>query len=141
MTKNNGQRLKLFSLSPWLLGGACILLLMVIALFAVNTYKREKGHITKGLEHKGLTLVRFINSDVRDSVRSVISTSRSYEQWDVYMERAIALAVEQPGVDSIAIADKDGNLILSVGSEIQTGNEFGGQLLSLLAKYRQANCW
>ncbi len=75
---NQNLRIKLLSFSPWILGSACILLLLVIAFFAVSNYEREKRLIGQGLEHKGLTLVRFINSSVSGSVRSMIMNSSSW---------------------------------------------------------------
>lgn len=135
--KNKNLRIKLLSLSPWILGGACILLLLVIAFFAVNNYEREKALITKGLEHKGITVVRFINSAVRGSVRSAITNSSPYDQWETHMQPALELAVEQPGVDSIVVVDKDANVILSVGFDMEVRDKIGGDFLRLMKEYRQ----
>ena len=109
-------RIKLLGFSPWLLGSACILLLLVIAFFAVSNYEREKKLITNGLEQKGLTLIRFINSAVVKSVRSTIMKSSSYEQWEKHMQPALELAVEQPGVDFILLVDKEANVLLAASS-------------------------
>jgi len=138
MDKNRKNiRFKLLSFSPWLLGGACILLLLVIAFFAVSNYEREKTLITKGLEHKGLTLVRFINSAVSGSVRSSIMNSSSYDLWETHMQPALELAAEQPGVDSIVLVDKDANVLLSVGSDMQARDKVGGELLRLLKEHEK----
>lgn len=138
MDKNNKNlRIKLLSFSPWLLGSACILLLLVIAFFAVSNYEREKTLITKGLEHKGLTLVRFINSSVSGSVRSSIMNSSSYDLWETHMQPALELAVEQPGVDSVVLVDKDANVLLSAGSDLQTRETIGGELLRLLKEHQK----
>lgn len=109
-------RFKLLGFSPWILGSACILLLLVIAFFAVSNYEREKNLITNGLEQKGLTLIRFINSAVVKSVRSTIMKSSSYEQWEKHMQPALELAVEQPGVDFILLVDKEANVLLAASS-------------------------
>ena len=117
MKKNSKKwRLQLLGSSPWLLGAACILLLLVIAFFAVSNYTREKQLIKSAIEQKGLTLVRFINSAVRDSVRSKLMDT-SYEKWEIHMQAALELAAEQPGVDSIVLADKNGNIVVAAGEK------------------------
>lgn len=130
--KNENWRLKLLGFSPWILGCACILLLLVIAFFAVSNYEREKRLITNGLEQKALTLVRFINSAVADSVRTTVMQSASYEKWETHMLPALKLAVEQPGVDSILLVDKDGNILLSAGAEPVAGEPLGGDMQLLI---------
>lgn len=133
--KTHKFRTQLLGFSPWILGTACILLLLVIAFFAVSNYEREKNLITQGLEHKGLTLVRFINSSVSGSVRSMIKDSSSYIRWENNMQPALELAVEQPGVDSIVLVDKDANVLLSAGSDVQLRDQVGGALHRLLEEY------
>ena len=123
---------KLLGFSPWLLGSACILLLLVIAFFAVSNYDREKNLITKGLEQKGLTLVRFINSAVGNSVRSTIMKSSSYKQWETHMQPALDLAAEQPGVDSIVLVDKNANVLLSAPSDALIAHGIGAEFLELV---------
>lgn len=138
---NNHQsiRTKLLGFSPWILGCACILLLLVIAFFAVSNYEREKNLITQGLEHKGLTLTRFINSTVSGSVHSMVRTSSSYERWEKHMQPAMEIAVEQDGVDSIALVDKDANVLLSAGSFLQLKESVGGDLRQLVEDYRRGS--
>ncbi len=132
---NQNLRIKLLSFSPWILGSACILLLLVIAFFAVSNYEREKSLITQGLEHKGLTLVRFIDSSVSGSVRSMVMSSSPYDQWEAHMQPALELAVEQPGVDSIVLVDKDANVLLSAGSDQHPRDKVDGEFLRLLKDY------
>lgn len=121
-SKSEHWRLRLLGFSPWILGSACILLLLVIAFFAVSNYEREKNLITNGLEQKGLTLVRFINSAVGNSVRTTIMQASPYERWETHMQSALELAVEQPGVEAIILVDKVGQVLLSVGEgSLSTG--------------------
>ena len=131
--KSDNLRLRLLGFSPWILGSACILLLLVIAFFAVSNYEREKNLITSGLEQKGLTLVRFINSAVGDSVRSTMMQSAAYEKWETHMQSALELAVEQPGVEAITLVDKVGTVLLSVGEEPSSTGVVGEEFLLLIA--------
>ncbi|MFT5698061.1 MAG: two-component system sensor histidine kinase HydH [Desulforhopalus sp.] len=131
-TKSEKWRLKLLGFSPWILGSACILLLLVVAFFAVSNYEREKKLITNVLEQKGLTLVRFINSAAHDSVRSTMMRSSDYEQWETHIQPAMELAVEQPGVDSIVIVDNKGNILLSTGTDPLVQGVVDVELVSLI---------
>lgn len=46
-----GQRLAL--VSPWVLAAACALLSLIIGVFAVNNYQREKSLMTDVLLERG----------------------------------------------------------------------------------------
>ncbi|BHH83344.1 ATP-binding protein [Desulforhopalus sp. 52FAK] len=120
--KSDSRRLQLLSFSPWILGSACILLLLLLAFFAIANYDREKQLITRAVEQKGLTLVRFISSAVGDSIRSSMRRTGSYETWEVYMQPALELAIEQPGVEFISIVDGHGNILLSAGDNNSIDN-------------------
>jgi two-component system sensor histidine kinase HydH len=130
-TNSKKWRLQLLGSSPWLLGAACILLLLVIAFFAVSNYTREKQLIKSAIEQKGLTLVRFINSAVRDSVRSKLMDP-SYEKWEIHMQAALELAAEQPGVDSIVLADKNGNIVVAADEKNSTRKTVDPEELELI---------
>ena len=115
--KGDNNRIKLYGIAPWVLGSACILLLLLLAIFAISNYEREKNLIKGALEQKGLTLIRFINSAVGDSFRSSMRSSSTYEKWEVHMQSALELAIEQPGVESIVLIDRNANILLSVGED------------------------
>lgn len=108
-------RIKLYSFSPWILGSACMVLLFVLAIFAITNYEREKTLITAALEQKGLTLLRFVSSTVRDSMRSSMGRTQPYGRWEDYMQPALDLAAEQPGVEYIYIVDRHGKTLLTAG--------------------------
>lgn len=130
--KSENWRLRLLGSSPWILGSACILLLLVIAFFAVSNYEREKSLIINGLEQKGLTLVRFINSAVGDSVRTTMMQTSPYEKWETHMQSALELAVEQPGVEAIILVDKAGKVLLSAGEDALSAGAVGEEFLLLI---------
>lgn len=136
--KSENWRLRLLGSSPWILGSACILLLLVIAFFAVSNYEREKNLITSGLEQKGLTLVRFINSAVGDSVRTTMMQASPYEKWETHMQSALELAVEQPGVEAIILVDKVGKVLLSVGEDPLSAGVVGEEYLQLIKDLKKS---
>ncbi len=67
----------LLNFSPWILATACTLLLILLTIFAVSNYQREKELIVEALAQKGLTLMRFINSSVRESIRDNLRSNQA----------------------------------------------------------------
>lgn len=134
--KSERDHSRLLSFSPWILGTACLLLLMLLALFAVNNYQRERKLITAALEQKGLTLVRFINSSVRESIRGNLRSREEWQSWEAHMQTALEQAVEQPGVERIVILDSKGTVLLKAKSEVAR-LEFDLQILTQSRLFQQ----
>lgn len=108
----------LLSLSPWILATACSLLLILLTIFAVSNYQREKELIIEALSQKGLTLMRFINSSVRESIRGNLKTSEQWNKWEDHMQAAMQQAVEQPGVEFVLLLDSSGKVLSSAGENL-----------------------
>lgn len=105
----------LFNFSPWLLAIACTLLLILLSIFAVSNYQREKELIVEAIAQKGLTLMRFINSSVRESIWDNLRTSRQWDHWQNHMQAAMEQAVEQPGVEFVVLIDAAGTVLSAAG--------------------------
>jgi two-component system sensor histidine kinase HydH len=106
----------LLNISPSIWAVACLLLAVLLGVFAVSNYQREKELLTGGIVQRGLTLIRFINSSVRRSVQSdLASGSFQVELWGAHMTEALAEVIEHPGVDFILIVDSGGNVLSSGG--------------------------
>jgi two-component system, NtrC family, sensor histidine kinase HydH len=114
-TKNNISRNLLLSFSPWMLAIACTLLLLLLALFTISNYQREKELMGEALVQKGLTLMRFINSAARESMRDNLRTSENKIRWEDLVALAMEQAVEQPGVESVLLVDQEGTVVSGVG--------------------------
>jgi two-component system sensor histidine kinase HydH len=109
----------LLNLSPWILATACSLLLILLTIFAVSNYQREKELIVEALSQKGLTLMRFINSSVRESIRDNLKTSeQQWNKWEDHMQAAMQQAVEQPGVEFVLLLDSSGTVLSSAGENL-----------------------
>lgn len=130
--QSQSWRLRLYSTSPWLLGVACLILLLILAFFAVTNYEREKKLITGSLEQRGLTIIRFVSSTVVDSMRFSKRDGTPYEGGRASMQRALDLAVDQPGVDAISIVDKRGNILHSSGDASVIGSDKSDKIDLLL---------
>lgn len=110
----------LLNVSPLILTVACLLLIVLLGVFANSNYQREKELLTKGIAQKGLTLVRFITSNVSRSIHEDLRSDRFKESlWKSHMVEALDQASEQPGVDFIFILDSSNNILLSAGEKLQ----------------------
>ena len=107
-----GQRLAL--VSPWVLAAACALLSLIIGVFAVNNYRREKTLMTDVLLERGATLIRFVTSGARasflDGVREGLPP---VWQWSEHMQEILEHAAEHPGVHFLALMDASGKILAS----------------------------
>jgi two-component system, NtrC family, sensor histidine kinase HydH len=108
----------LLSFSPWILATACTLLLVLLAIFTISNYQREKELVVEALVQKGLTLMRFIDSSVRESVRNNIRSSEQWSSWKEHMQAAMQQAVEQPGVEFVLLVDSAGNVLSEAGTHL-----------------------
>ncbi len=108
----------LLGFSPWFLAIACTLLLLLLSLFAVTSYQREKELIVDALAQKGLTLMRFINSSVRESIRDNLRSSQQWSSWQEPMQAAMQQAVEQPGVEYVVLLDAAGAILAGAGDKM-----------------------
>ena len=104
-----------YNLSPWILAAACVLLLFVLVLFTVNNYQREKNLMVETLTQKGGTIIRFINSSSRESMRANFRGSQTLLPWEDHVKAAMEQAVEQPGVEFVALVDRYDRVIAGAG--------------------------
>ncbi len=116
--KGNLKRNLLLNFSPWILVTACTLLLVLLTIFAMSNYQREKELVVEALSQKGLTLMRFINSSVRESIRDNLRSDRTWNHWEDHMQAAMQQAVEQPGVEFVLLVDSAGTVLSSAGKNL-----------------------
>lgn len=108
----------LLSFSPWILATACTLLLVLLTIFGVSNYQREKELVVEALAQKGLTLMRFINSSVRISIRNNLRSGQKWQHWQEPMQEAMQQAVEQPGVEFVLLVDSGGKVLAAAGTNL-----------------------
>ncbi len=106
------KKQRLASVSPWLLAAACGLLAVIIAVFAVNNYRRDKALMTDILLEKGVTLIRFVASSARSSIFSGLRSGQDIEAlWPGTVQRVIDHAAGHPGVRFLALVDSEGTIL------------------------------
>ncbi len=133
--KANKTRDFFYNLSPWLLIAACVLLLFVLTLFTVNNYQREKKLVMEALTQKGATIIRFINSSSRESMRANLRGSQDLLPWENHAQVAMEQAVEQPGVDNVYLVDLHDQIIAGAGKSFSE-RKMSGKELSFLESLR-----
>lgn len=128
------MKFRLVNVSPWILAAACSLLAIIIGVFAVNNYRREKQLMTEVLLQKGATIIRFINAGSRARFRN--NPSVFYDpgwRWSEQVQQVFDQTAEQPGVHFVMLADKNGN-ILAGSDRTRIGGKVDGEIISFFRK-------
>lgn len=128
----------LFNSAPWILATACTLLFLLVSLFSVSNYQREKELIIEALAQKGLTLMRFVNSSVRVSIRENLRSAQPIVPWDTHMTIAMEQAAEQPGVEYILLTDKTGNILSGAGKNLPA-NKVGRAAMEFVGRLQKTD--
>lgn len=106
------RKQRLARVSPWVLAAACGLLAVIIAVFAVNNYRRDKVLMTDILLEKGVTLIRFVASSARSSIYSSIRSGQDVASlWTNNVQRVFEHASGHPGVRFLGLVDSEGVIL------------------------------
>lgn len=107
------MRRLLASGSPLVLAAACALLTLIIGSFAVNNYRREKALMTEALIQKGDTVIRFLETGVRVSMRAHRQSSAvgPADDWDVHVQGVIDQLQDQEDIHFVWMVDRSGRIL------------------------------
>jgi two-component system sensor histidine kinase HydH len=114
---------RLVHVSPLVFVAAFSLLLIIVSVFAVNNYRREKQLMLENLIRHSETVSRFIVSFSRNSFQRNINSSEIRSAVDLQkviqksMLNAIEEASEHPDIVSIQISDITGENILGIAGD------------------------
>ncbi len=112
------KKQKLARVSPWVLAAACTLLTLIIGVFALNNYQREKKLMSEALLQQGITIVRFVMSSSRASLRGNMRNIHvAMWQWTDHVQQAIDNTVDQPGMQFLGLLDATGEILASTNRE------------------------
>jgi two-component system sensor histidine kinase HydH len=111
------KKTKLMFVSPWLLAAAIGLLSLIIAVFAANNIKRERGMLSDGLFRKGEAIIRFVEAGMRASmmggmVGGMMGMNIPDTVGAAQTQRLIEQAAEAPDIHYIAVIDVAGRVIV-----------------------------
>lgn len=122
----------LVKVSPWLLAAACAFLALIIGVFAINNYQREKKLMSEALLQQGLTIVRFVMSSSISSMRgSLRNIQVAMWQWTDHVQVAIDNSAGQPDVVFLGLINPDG-VILASSNRALNGNKIETTTLKFL---------
>lgn len=125
---------RLLEYSPWLLGLAWLLLLLLLSFFAVNNYSREKLLITASLEQKSGAIVHFVEISLGEEMRRMVAGGDAGEnfQWEDVAGRVLRLVAGQAGVVSLKIVLPETGGILASSADQQEKEPGKKMVLSAL---------
>ncbi len=105
---------RLARVSPWLLAAACGLLAVIIGVFALSNYHREKKLMTESLLQRGLTIARFVTASSRSTMRGNMRNIQvAGGQWTDHVQQAIESSSEQPGLRGLLLVGPDFEIVAS----------------------------
>ena len=130
---------RILQASPWIFGAAAGLLAMIISVFAINNFKREKQFMQDGLTQEGRAVLGLVASASRDSLkrafmRGEVESSNLLES----VQQVIESMADHPNLTGLYLVDENGRILAHsdgeyIGETLQPG------ALALLNTLQQEN--
>lgn len=123
-TDNKSRRYTIFYASPLIFGAACGLLAIIIGVFAVNNFQREKKLMELALNQEARAILNLVSAGFRGSLRrGAVVGNIDRENWIETVNEHIENSAEHPGLRSLYLVDKNGKVRshtdqLAVGLEV-----------------------
>ncbi|WP_167506099.1 two-component system sensor histidine kinase NtrB [Desulfosediminicola flagellatus] len=125
---------KLASVSPWILAAACTLLAVIIGVFAVSNYSREKKLMTDALVQKGLAVVRYLETGVMVSMRANWQRpGEAMYSWVDHVQNVIDQIHNQPDIHFVELIDGNGVVLAGTNPE-RIGKRIDSESLHFLKR-------
>lgn len=110
-TENNPPRNTIFYASPLIFGAACGLLAIIIGVFAVNNFQREKKLMELALNQEASAILNLVSAGFRGSLRrGAVVGNIDRENWIETVNEHIENSAEHPGLRSLYLVDKNGKV-------------------------------
>lgn len=112
------------NVSPWILAAACSLLAVIIGSFAVTNYTREKELMTQALLQRGISIIGFVDSGMRVSMRGqMLGGGRDLYSWTEHVQEVLSQVQEEDDLHYVELVDSSGvvraaNDLSRVGSRV-----------------------
>lgn len=125
--------------SPLIFFAACGLLAVIIAVFAVNNYQREKKLVELGLRQEASAILNLVATGSRSAMRrGVMRGEFGTDDWIGTISQNIENSLEHPGLIALYLVDRNG-VVRTHSDENQVGTGIEGQALSLLRQLKNEN--
>lgn len=128
----------LVSVSPWILAAACTLLTFIIGAFAVTNYNREKEIMTEVMVQKGLSVIRFLDTGVRVSMRAGWrarrdNSTQTATDWVDHVQEVINQLQDQKDIHFVELLDS-GGVVLAATDAGRIGHKVDNNVLSFVTQ-------
>ena len=115
--KKFSENRRAFQLTPWLIIGSAVILLLIVVILAIQNYNREKRYMSQILSEKGAALIRAVEAGTRTGMMGMMW---GMEQVQLLLEETARI----PGVLYMTVTDKNGQVLAhndrsKVGTQIQ----------------------
>ena len=123
----------LVHVSPWILAAACTLLAIIITVFALSNFRREKTLMVEALLQKGQTIVRSINTGVRVSLRAGIQDRAPASlQIPAHVQTVIDQIHGQADIHFVLLVDAAGTILAASDTSL-VGSSLDPDSLAFIA--------
>ncbi len=125
--------------SPLIFGAACALLAVIISVFAVSNYQREKKLMSSSLEREAVTILNLVAAGARGAQRRGFMRGEIDQQnWIQTVVQAIENSVEHPGLLALYLVDRSG-MIRAHSDTSVVGSQADAGLLEQAARLRNSD--
>jgi two-component system sensor histidine kinase HydH len=120
MTDKYKYKLLLSGFSPWIIIGAVVVLLPMVALMTMENINRQKQQSIRLMMEKGAALIRSFEAGTRMGMRGD-------EGRDFHLQRLLVETAAQPDIAHLLVVRLDGTIIADNRDE-QVGRRYGSDL-------------
>lgn len=129
----------IFYASPLIFLAACGLLAVIIAVFAVNNYQREKKLNELILKQEATAILNLVAAGSRSALRrGFMRGDLNAENWLEFVSQTIENSAEHPGLLALYLVDQNG-IVRTHSDNGQIGNQIDDQTRLLLERQKRDN--
>lgn len=137
--KRSPKGVSIFYASPLIFLAACGLLAVIIAVFAVNNYQREKKLNELILKQEATAILNLVAAGSRSALRrGFMRGDLNNENWLEFVSQTIDNSAEHPGLLGLYLVDQDG-IVRTHSDNEQIGKRIDDQTRLLLERQQSDN--
>ncbi|MCB2214445.1 MAG: PAS domain-containing protein [Desulfobulbaceae bacterium] len=134
MSPSKGPK-RIFYASPLLFASACVLLTVIIGVFAVNNVRREKQLMTAALSQEGQAILNLVAASTRASLRRSLMRGELDEQvWQQTIRQAIENGSDHSGIDALYLVTMAGDIVVH-SDQTRDGTIVADEMIAFLRQH------
>ena len=136
--KKNQRADSIFYASPLIFLAACGLLALIIGVFAVNNYQREKRLNELILKQEATAILNLVAAGSRSALRrGFLRGELAEDNWIDFISQSFENSAEHPGLIGLYLVDQNGAIRTHSDTQ-QIGGLVDGQTLLLLQQQKES---